>query len=349
MKKTVMFFRKSPPLVALCIGSVFPLATADGVRADPSTIPTATGTWTDVKRDPPLLSADTEGDYSDAAPAPDTLALGDWLTVAANVDAGYRQTQFFEDNHDVFLVQWDSRLELWLPPYRRDLSWGPYLRFAGIEADQDPAFENGLLAVPGFGLQAYPFSFPVFRREDSVVGRVLGPLRAFAEYNVQHYWGEENKWRPDEQVRIGFDYYRAINVNSGAQPLWCELFGLLAWQSANEFDNDYQSIVFAGAVRAGARVPHAGPLSMITPYVVAESSLTENGAYAFENRLLLGAGLRLDPDLRSLPKELDWLSRFVFFVEYVDAVSYYRDDPPPGTPGHDWRVGISVSVGDFFK
>jgi hypothetical protein len=88
---------------------------------------------------------------------------------------------------------------------------------------------------------------------------------------------------------------------------------------------------------------------MVTPYVVAESSLTENGAYAFENRLLLGAGLRLDPDLRELPKELDWLSRFVVFIEYVDAVAHYRDDPPQGTPGHDWRVGISVSVGEFFK
>ena len=48
--------------------------------------------------------------------------LGDWLTLSSNLDGGFRTTQFFEPDHNVALFQWDSRLELWLPPFRHGLS-----------------------------------------------------------------------------------------------------------------------------------------------------------------------------------------------------------------------------------
>jgi hypothetical protein len=278
-----------------------------------------------------------------------TRNLNEWLTVSGNFDASYRETQFFKDGHDTSFFQWDTRLELWGPPYRNHFSWGPYLRLAGKISNRDEAFENGWLAEPGFGLQAYPFSFDHFRTPSNVLGKALGPLRAFVEYNIQDYWGDENRWRPDEQVRAGFDYYKALHVNSSTKPWWVEMYGQLTWESANEFDDDYNSLIFANAIRAGARIPDAGLLSAFTPYVLAESTLTENRSYAFENRLLLGGGIRFAPDMRLWPGRLDWISRFVIFAEYLNAAAYYKAQPPSGTPNHDFRVGIAVSVGDFYK
>lgn len=291
-----------------------------------------------------------------SSPDLDTLALSDWLTISANTDFSHRKTNFYKHNHNTAFLQMDSRLELWLPPYRRNFSWGPYLRLAVVSSNRDEAFENAWLARPGYGFQAYPFSFSRFRKPESLTGKLLGPVRTFFEYNSQDYWGSENKWRPDEQTRIGFDYYKAVNVNKNTKPCWIEIFNMLIWQSANEFDPDYNSIIFANALRTGVRIPRAGILSMFTPYLVIESSLTENPNYFWENRLLLGSGIRFAPDLRSLPHMFDWLSRFVIFTEYLDVTDYYRKTPSEAYPdkdvdssNHDFRIGISISIGDFYK
>jgi hypothetical protein len=140
--------------------------------------------------------------------------LGDWLAFAANSpDAGYRQTQFFKSHYNVGLVEWDSRVEVWLPPSRRGFSWGPYVRFAGIAASETAAFPNALLSAPGGGVQIYPLSFHRFRSATSEIGKVFGPLRFFAEYNRVHYYGTDNSWRPKTQTRVGFEYWKAVNVN----------------------------------------------------------------------------------------------------------------------------------------
>lgn len=292
---------------------------------------------------PPLLST------GDSDPSSSRLRpLDDWLTVAANSDFSFRKTQFFEKGHDTSFLQWDGRVELWLPPYRHNFPWGPYVRGAGVLSNRDVAFENAWLAGPGVGIQAYPFS--LFKDSSSALARELGPVRLFAEYNRLDFWGSENAWRPDEQVRAGAEYFRAINVNDSRHPWWLEGYALLTFQSANEFDPHYNSVIFAQALRTGLRIPDAGPLSWVTPYVAVESSLTDNPAYAFENRLLVGGGIRIDPDLKDiLPSELSWITRFVIFGEYLHASAYYRDEAPSGTPSYDWRVGISISIGDFYK
>ena len=216
------------------------------------------------------------------------LSISRWLTISGNFDGGYRKTQFFTNNHNAAVGQWDTRLEMWLPPFREEFSFGPYLRFAGIAASRDPAWENALLAGPGGGFQVYPFSLAQFRKPDSFVGKLLGPLRLYGEYNRLDYLGRENSWRPDEQIRAGAEYWRARHVNETSWPWWTEFWTGLQWQSANEFDRHYDSVVFANAFRAGARIPKAGFLSAITPYAALESSLTENKTYHWENRLLFG-------------------------------------------------------------
>src|SRR4051812_30998462 len=219
------------------------------------------------------------------------FAISPWLSVSGNFDGGYRKTQFFEADHNAAVGQWDTRLEFWMPPFRETFSYGPYLRFAGIAATRKEAWENALLSAPGIGFQVYPFSSPRFRESNSVIGRVFGPTRLYAEYNRVTYWGPENHWRPDEQIRFGAEYWRARHVNDLASPWWMEVWTGLSWQSSNEFDSHYNATIFANALRAGLRKPNAGFLSTLTPYAALESSFTDNKAYYWENRLLVEGGI----------------------------------------------------------
>src|SRR6185295_20054628 len=115
-----------------------------------------------------------------------------------------------------------------------------------------------------------------------------------------------NRWRPREQSRIGFEYWKAVSVNNPSRPLWLEIWNGLYWQSSNEFTDRYDSVIFAHAWRSGARIPRHGIISTITPYVAIESSRTKydrgeaqpctfgpgNCNFYWKNRLLFGAGLR---------------------------------------------------------
>jgi hypothetical protein len=287
----------------------------------------------------------TSGSESGADSRED-LGLSRWLTISGNFDAGYRKTQFFENNHNAAVGQWDTRVELWLPPFREEFSYGPYLRFAGIAASRDPAWENALLAGPGAGLQAYPFSLPQFREQGSLVGKLFGPLRLFGEYNRLDFLGNGNSWRPDEQVRAGMEYWRASHVNSITNWWWNEMWSGLWWQSANEFDPHYNSLVFANAVRIGVRKPGAAILSYLTPYLAVESSLTDNNAYYWENKLSVGGGLRFTPVLSEMKSK--WLNRLVIYAEYVHVATYYHTSAPAPIPDYDIRVGISFSFGEWY-
>src|SRR5689334_12727240 len=62
------------------------------------------------------------------------LGWDPYFTVSGNFDGSFHKTQFFEDNHNAVVGQWDSRFEGWLPPFRANFSWGPYVRLTGIAA-----------------------------------------------------------------------------------------------------------------------------------------------------------------------------------------------------------------------
>ena len=195
---------------------------------------------------------------SSIADSPNGYEVKDLLSFAGNFDLGYRKTQFFESNHNAFVGTWDSRIELWLPPFRKSFSWGPYIRVAGIGASPDEPWENAWLAGPGVGLQVYPFSHGVFREGGSLIGKILGPVRVFVEYNHLDYWGSENAWRPEHQARVGAEYWRNFHANDLKSTWWSEIWSGLYWQSANEFDDHYDTLNFAVSLRSGLRVPDAG-------------------------------------------------------------------------------------------
>lgn len=275
------------------------------------------------------------------------IGLPKWMGIAAYADFGYRTTQFFKPDYDTTVFSGDSRLEFWIPPGEETFSWGPYVRLAGIVGDRPEAWQNAWLALPGAGFQAYPFSLKECRENNLWFAGFLAPLRLFAEYNRQNYHNDEGWQRPDEQVRAGAEYWKALYVNGTTKPLWGEIWSGLFWQSANEFDPHYNTVIFANALRAGARVPNAGILSLFTPYGLLESSLTDNDAYYWENRLLLGFGIRITPRIRYTSGI--WLNRLILYAEYLHAVDYYHAHAPADKPDHDFRVGINIAVGDWYR
>lgn len=320
--------------------------------------------------------------------APTTaIGIGNWLTFTANVpEAGFRRTVFFLPHYNTGVVEWDSRAEVWLPPFRDKFSWGLYLKLSGIAGFknvqsldaggfQGQVFPNAWLGGPGAGLQVYPFSSWRFQGPNSRAGKVLGPLRFFAEYNRTDYWGMKNSWRPRNQTRVGFEYWKAMNVNEPRKFWWVEIWNGLYWQSSNEFTDRYDTVIFANAWRGGLRKPRSGAISTFTPYVAIESSRTKYNRmgtancvfsvqqsdlppnpnpnpcdFYWENRLLGGAGLRFAPSLKGLRHEnQEWLNRFVIYGEYLNTAAYYGPTAPSTVPRFDIRAGVSASLGQWYK
>lgn len=277
-----------------------------------------------------------------------SLGFDPYVTFAGNIEVGYHKTQFFEANHDATVGQWDTRTEIWLPPFRFKFSWGPYLHVAGIDASRTEPWENAWLAKPGVGFQVFPFSLPAWRKNGSTLGGILGPLRLFAEYNRVNYWGQGNEWRPTVQKRIGMDHWRSLHVNDGRFAWWMETWNGFWWQSANEFDSHYNAWILGNALRSGVRVPRSHVLSAFTPYVAVESSLTDQRTYYWENRLLTGGGLRFAPSLHRLPQNYGWFNRLAVYAEYLRASAYYRQSAPSSVPKYDVRVGITASIGQWY-
>jgi hypothetical protein len=277
------------------------------------------------------------------------------LTFPANLDGGFRQTQFFTPAYNTGVIQWDSRVELWLPPGRGSFSWGPYLRAAGIAGSKNDAWQNQWIAEPGVGLQMFPFSAVRFRGEHSKIGSVLGPLRAFGEYNFVNYWGAANTWRPRNQVLAGFDYWKAMHVNDYSSAWWAELWNGVFWKSSNEFTDRYDSIVDGHSVRLGLRAPNHGAISALTPYLLAQSSRTkydyagQTTDFYWENGLVGGGGVRLAPRLRGDLMNSRGVTRLLIYGEYLNTALYYVAAAPSSVPRYDVRAGVSVSIGDWFN
>jgi hypothetical protein len=290
-----------------------------------------------------------------------------WLTVVANLDGGYRRTQFYDPHYDTWVGQWDSRIELWFPPGPNRFSWGLYGRVAAIIGSEPNAWQNGALAWPGVGLQMYPFS----RLRDQRARFLLGPIRIFGEYNFTHYWGEDfhlqgTSWRPKNQVRAGFEYWKAVNVNATTKPGWLETYDAAFFQSANEFTNRESTPIVANSLRVGIRWPGRSiAFDLIpSPYAAVESSWDKYERkgqcflsspdsrnpqnpcdFFWENRFLAGGGLRITPRLG----DQTWLTRLVIYGEYLKATNYYGPEPPLGTPRFDIRIGLSASLKSWYN
>jgi hypothetical protein len=266
-----------------------------------------------------------------------------WLTVSGNFDSHFTKTQFDATNHNAVVGQWDVRVTIEPPSWTNTLTFGPYIRMAGIAASKNPAWENGLLAAPGLGGEIYPFSWKP-GDPHSWLFKILGPLRLYGEYNFQDYWGKENTWRPNHQIRAGTEYWLALYPNVTTNFWWAEIWAGGWWQSANEFDSHYDAWITAQSFRGGLRIPGTDVISWVTPYVLAESSLTDHQSYYWENRLDLGCGLRIAPYL----SQTNFFNHFAIYAEYVRKTAYYGANAPSSIPNDDWRIGVTFSIGSWY-
>jgi hypothetical protein len=185
---------------------------------------------------------------------------------------------------------------------------------------------------------------------------------------VKDFPGQGTSWRPKNQAIAGFDYWKAVNVNSLDKGGWMELWNGLYWQSANNFTDRYDSVLFANSGRFGIRKANSHILSAIGPYLTVQSSISKyrrlgtKGCFLvpdqnsrdpqnpcdffWENGLLLGGGMRVAP---SLSKSNRVLTRLVFYGEYVNTATYYGPVAPSSFPRYDILVGISANIGNWYK
>jgi hypothetical protein len=276
------------------------------------------------------------------------------ISMSANMVAAGHTTQYYRDNWNTVSAQWDLRLEIWAPPFRNRLAWGGYIRYAGIRSNQASAydtvvFENQYRANPGFGIQCFPFSSSLLHKVDTFLNGFGSPLRWYYEINLMDYPNTVNEWRPKKQIKTGFEYYKALHVNSMTRCYWTELFGDYIWRDANEFTEHYQQWTGAGNVRVGVRYPRANILSAISPYIAADVSKSDNRSYDWENRFAMGYGLRLAPEIRYFPHWMDPITRITCSVEYRKILYNYGFLGQSGTPDHDVFIEMIIVVGEFWK
>ena len=287
------------------------------------------------------------------AQEPSPLGWDPYLTFAGNFDVGYRNTQFFQPNYNTIVGQWDSRVEVWLPPSRRTFAWGPYVRATGIAGSRADAFQNAWVGKPGVGFQMYPFSLPRLRQSSSKAAKNTWAAPPFCRIQLAELLGCENSWRPHKQTRYGAEHWRSLHANDFQSAWWAETWNGLWWQSANEFDPHYRSTIFANSARFGLRAPRHGAVSAVTPYVAAESSVTGNDSYYWENKLVAGGGFRITPPLRGRFQQETRINRLALYAEYLHVVTYYRDIAShqaalSGVPAHEVRIGLTFSTGLWY-
>ena len=99
--------------------------------------------------------------FAQESPSPAVKSSGpDWVTVAGNLDGGYRRTQFYAPDYDTWVGQWDSRIEFWLPPLLGHQKWltrfviyGEYLKIATYYGPEPPPATPSIPGTPRFDIR----------------------------------------------------------------------------------------------------------------------------------------------------------------------------------------------------
>jgi hypothetical protein len=254
------------------------------------------------------------------------LTFGDW---------SYRQTNIYRKNYD-YTGGWSYARLVWRS---KVVPLGIYVSGVIANSNCDKTWENNY--VVGVGVERY-----IFEDEESVSG-LPGNIRFYFEYLRIGYTKEKGvNWFPSYDLRVGFDIYKdyGIGRNKLNRLSWAEIWGNLGWQKTNFYIENYNSIVVGLNVKAGFRLPKNTPFSLM-PYGVADVSWVGRHDFYWQNRGLIGIGLRIMPFAKA---KSELLNRLKIFTEYFFTVEYFKDKPAGYIPGYDFRVGVIYSIG-FWK
>ena len=216
---------------------------------------------------------------------------------------------------------------------------GIYVSGVIAQSNCGKSWENNY--VFGVGIEKYVFE------DIAPVSGLPKNIRFYFEYLRIGYTGEKaGDWVPSYDVRVGLDVYKdyGIGRNKLNRLSWAEIWGNWGWQKTNFYIENYNSIVAGLNVKAGFRLPKNTPFSLM-PYGVADISWVGRHDFYWQNRGLIGVGLRIMPFAKA---KSELLNRLKIFTEYFFTVQYFKDKPVVDIPGYDFRVGVIYSLG-FWK
>jgi hypothetical protein len=122
-------------------------------------------------------------------------------------------------------------------------------------------------------------------------------VRIFAEYLGQRgFRNEKPSWNPREDRVVGFDIWReygAAAPRPASYPgtLWAELFLGAVYHSTAFYQSDYNGIQWGGNLKLGTA--HGRRELPLMPYVMLDINGTSEYNYFWQNRLIVGLGLRI--------------------------------------------------------
>ncbi len=127
---------------------------------------------------------------------------------------------------------------------------------------------------------------------------------------------------------------------------WYELWGDLSWRKTDFSSEPFRSWLGGASLKLGVKWPYLTASTPLMPYFLADFSASEK-SYFYQNRVILGGGLRLMPFRGYEYEGYEWLYNLKLYLEYQNAALYLKDDPDSDTPRYDFRAGLAFSYNFF--
>ncbi len=270
------------------------------------------------------------------------VRLGKYFSFLGICDWSYRQTNIYDEDY-IYYGGWIYGKIVWnklnIGGKNKHLPFGLYISGTLASSDKEKPWENNY--VFGLGIEKYLF----YHTEK--IPSIFKNLRIYAEYLKLGYIKEKaEEWVPDSDIRFGFDLYKDFGIGKGKtnETLWQEVWANVCWQKTNFFMDDYKSFTASYNYKIGLRLLKNFQFSLM-PYLLNEVSWTARHDFFWQNRALLGLGIRSMPFQKA---NFDLWNHLKIFTEYIRVVAYFKEKPPINTPEYDFRVGMVFSIG-FWK
>ena len=260
-------------------------------------------------------------------------------------DASIKKTSFYQKNYNGSGFWMEGRF--FFPRFstlidsKKDAFPFPDLYFTSIIKDQKSLDWEDRIDYGG-GVEWRPFkNFEDF----TGVATWLYHMRFYAVYLKTKFlrYQREFDWRPTNDFRYGIEVYRECNLYNGSKSrFWSELWSDFSWRKSNFVVNDFQTWTFSIVPKWGIKI-FPDNLS-IMPYITGELSVTSRELEFWQNRALVGFGVRTMPFKNTVNLTGTFLKGMRIYVEGNFVVAYLKDAPPSGTPDYDVRLGITYVI-----